>query len=119
MKIYLVAAGFMALLVCPALAAEEFFVVQNPETKNCKVSNKKDDGENVLIGTTGYATADEAKAAKAAATECGEGKTRIKRPGIGRTLIVEYNSFRRSGSNVHMEPRSLAGVFVCVNVPSF
>jgi hypothetical protein len=39
MKISLVVAGFMALLVCPALAAEEFFVVQN-EKGSCKVSNK-------------------------------------------------------------------------------
>ena len=72
MKIYLVVAGLMALLVGPALAAEEFFVVQNPETGSCKVSNKKDDGKNKLIGTTGYATADEAKAAKKAAPECKE-----------------------------------------------
>ena len=77
MKISLVVAGFMALLVCPALAAEEFFVVQN-EKGNCKVSNKKDDGENKLIGTAGYATAEEAKAAKAAAPECKEGKEKKK-----------------------------------------
>jgi len=79
MRINLLAAGLMALLIGPAVAAEEFFVVQNPETKNCKVSNNKDDGKNVLIGTTGYATADEAKAAKAAATECGEGKNKDKK----------------------------------------
>ena len=66
MKISLVVAGFMALLVSPALAAEEFFVVQN-EKGNCKISNKKDDGENKLIGTAGYATAENAKAAKAPA----------------------------------------------------
>ena len=48
MKISLVVAGFMALLVCPALAAEEFFVVQN-EKGNCKIANEKDDGENKLI----------------------------------------------------------------------
>ena len=77
MKISLVVAGFMALLVCPALAAEEFFVVQN-EKGNCKISNKKDDGENKLIGTAGYATAEEAKAAKTAAPECKEGKNKKK-----------------------------------------
>ena len=71
MKVYLVAAGFMAFLVCPALAAEEFFVVQKAKG-NCKVSNKKDDGENKLIGTAGYATVEEAKKAKDAAPECKE-----------------------------------------------
>ena len=78
MKTYLIAAAFTAILVVPAIAAEEFFVVQNPETGNCKVSNKKDDGTNKLIGTAGYATAEEAKAAKAAAPECKEGKNKAK-----------------------------------------
>lgn len=44
MKIYLLAVCLMTLLVGPAIAAEEFFVVQNPDTGNCKVSNKMDDG---------------------------------------------------------------------------
>ena len=79
MKIYLLAAGLLALLVVPAMAAEEFFVVQNPETGQCKVSNNKDDGTHKLIGTTGYATADEAKKAKAAAPECKEGKNKDKK----------------------------------------
>ena len=78
MKISLVVAGFMALLVCPALAAEEFFVVQN-EKGNCKISNKKDDGENKLIGTAGYATLEEAKKAKDAAPECKEEKMKEKK----------------------------------------
>jgi hypothetical protein len=79
MKTYLLAAGLTALLIAPAVAAEEFFVVQNPETGNCKVSNKQDDGKNVPIGTVAYATADEAKAAKAAAPECKEGKNKDKK----------------------------------------
>ena len=53
------------------------FVVQN-EKGNCKVSNKKDDGQNKLIGTAGYATVEEAKAAKHAAPECKEGKNKKK-----------------------------------------
>lgn len=76
MKIYLLAVCLMTLLVGPAIAAEEFFVVQNPNTGNCKVSNKMDDGKNKLVGTAGYATVEEAKIAKAAAPECKEGKNK-------------------------------------------
>ena len=55
MRINLLAAGLMALLIGPAVAAEEFFVVQNPETKNCKISNSKDDGQHFLIGMSASA----------------------------------------------------------------
>jgi hypothetical protein len=64
----------MAFLITAAVAAEEFYVVQNPKTKSCKVSNKKDDGQNIMIGTSSYPTAEEAKAAKNAAPECKEEK---------------------------------------------
>jgi len=37
----LLAVGLIAFLVTPAIAAEEFFVVQNPKTHACEVSNKK------------------------------------------------------------------------------
>ena len=74
MKIYLVAASLMAFFVGSALAAEEFYVVQNPKTGSCKISNKKDDGMNIMIGTSSYPTAEEAKAAKKAAPECKEAK---------------------------------------------
>ena len=50
----------------------EFYVVKNPKTAECKISNKKDDGEHVLVGTASYQTAEEAKAAKNAAPECNE-----------------------------------------------
>jgi hypothetical protein len=74
MKIRLLAASLMAFLVTAAVAAEEFYVVQNPKTKSCKISNKKDDGEHIMIGAASYKTADEAKAAKNAAPECKEDK---------------------------------------------
>jgi hypothetical protein len=74
MKICLLAASLMAFLITAAVAAEEFYVVQNPKTKSCKVSNKKDDGQNIMIGTSSYPTAEEAKAAKNAAPECKEEK---------------------------------------------
>jgi hypothetical protein len=74
MKIRLLAASLMAFLFTAAVAAEEFYVVQNPKTKNCKISNKKDDGEHIMIGTSSYPTAEEAKAAQKAAPECKEEK---------------------------------------------
>ena len=70
MKMRLLGASLMVFVVGSALAAEEFFVVQNPETKNCKISNSKDDGQHVLIGTSGYPTVEEAKVARDAAPEC-------------------------------------------------
>jgi hypothetical protein len=74
MKVCLLTASLMAFLISAAVAAEEFYVVQNPDTGNCKVSNKKDDGKNVMIGTSSYPTAEEAKKAKNAAPECKEEK---------------------------------------------
>jgi hypothetical protein len=74
MKVCLLIASLMAFLISAAVAAEEFYVVQNPDTGNCKVSNKKDDGKNVMIGTSSYPTAEEAKKAKNAAPECKEEK---------------------------------------------
>jgi hypothetical protein len=74
MKVHLLAASLLAFFVSTAVAAEEFYVVQNPKTKSCKISNKKDDGEHIMIGTASYKTADEAKAAKNAAPECKEAK---------------------------------------------
>jgi hypothetical protein len=61
-----------------SVTPEEFYVVQNPKTKSCKISNKKDDGKNIMIGTSSYSTADEAKAAKHAAPECKEEKKKKK-----------------------------------------
>jgi Zn finger protein HypA/HybF involved in hydrogenase expression len=78
MRAYLLACCFVAIFAGTVAAAEEFFVVQNPKSGQCKVSNKKDDGQNTLIGTAGYATVEEAKVAKAAAPECNEGKNKKK-----------------------------------------
>ena len=74
MKAYLLTASLMGLLVAPVFAAEEFYVVQNPKTKSCKISNKKDNDNNVMIGTSSYPTVEEAKKAKNAAPECKEAK---------------------------------------------
>ena len=52
--------------------ATEFWVAQDPATKKCKVVEEKPDGTTkIMIGTTSYATKDEAKAAKKAAQKGG------------------------------------------------
>jgi hypothetical protein len=51
--------------------AAEYFVAQDPATKGCKITDTKPDGSTaIMIGTSSYATKDEAKAARRAATEC-------------------------------------------------
>ena len=57
MKTHLLAAGLTAVLFSSAVAAEEFNVVKNLKTAECKVSNKKGDGKYVTIGTSSYQTA--------------------------------------------------------------
>jgi hypothetical protein len=71
---YYLPQALLAFLVSTAVAAEEFYVVQNPKTKSCKISNKKDNDNNVMIGTSSYPTVEEAKKAKNAAPECKEAK---------------------------------------------
>jgi hypothetical protein len=74
MKICLAASLMVFLVTTAAVAAEEFYVVKNPKTGSCKISNKADDGQHVMIGTSSYPTAEKAKAAKNAAPECKEKK---------------------------------------------
>jgi hypothetical protein len=73
MKTYLVVAGLLTFVVSPALAATEFYVAQDPATKKCEIVKTKPDGKTkIMIGTTSYATKEEAKAArsKTTAEEC-------------------------------------------------
>ena len=66
----IVIAAVLIAIATPALA-EEFYVGQNPESKKCKVVTEKPDGQDmVMIGTEPYATKEEAKAAKKAASDC-------------------------------------------------
>ena len=70
MSKFVVVAAVLIAVATPALAAE-YFVAQDPTTKKCKIVEEKPDGETlVMIGTTSYATKEEAKAAKKAAAEC-------------------------------------------------
>jgi hypothetical protein len=66
---YVVAATLIAVAT-PALAAE-FYVVQDPTTKKCKIVEEKPDGKTmVMVSTEAYATKEEAKAAKKANADC-------------------------------------------------
>ena len=72
MKGYVVLVGLLTFVVSPAFA-EEFWVAQDAATKNCAIVNQKPDGHTeIMIGTTSYATKEEAKAARAktSAEEC-------------------------------------------------
>jgi hypothetical protein len=65
-------ASLLVFIVSPVLAAE-YYVAHKKET--CKVVHKKPDGKTmVMIGTSSYATMDEAKAAKKAAQAAGDCK---------------------------------------------
>lgn len=68
---YAVAAVLIVSFSAACLAADEYFVAQDPTTKKCKTTRKKPDGKTmIMIGTSSYKTNDEAKAAKKAAPEC-------------------------------------------------
>ena len=57
---YLAAAGLLSFVASPALAAE-FYVAQDTDTKKCVIVDTKPDGKKlVMIGTSSYATKDEA-----------------------------------------------------------
>jgi hypothetical protein len=62
---------FLVATASPVLAAE-FWVSQDPVTKNCKIVEQMPDGKTqVMIGATSYPTKDEAKAARKVATDAG------------------------------------------------
>jgi hypothetical protein len=66
-----IVAGLVASFSVPCLAANEFYVAQDPTTKNCKIVTQKPDGTSlVMIGTSSYSKRGDAKAAKHAASEC-------------------------------------------------
>jgi hypothetical protein len=67
---YLVAAGLLVFVTSPVLAAE-FYVAQDPSTKECTIEETKPDGTTmIMIGKASYATKKEAKEARRAAAEC-------------------------------------------------
>jgi len=67
---YIVVAAMLTAFATPAMAAE-YYVVQDPSTKKCKIAKTMPDGQSmIMVGTAPYATKDEAKAARTAAAEC-------------------------------------------------
>ncbi len=67
---YILAAVLVAS-ASTAMAAQEFYVAQDPKKKGCEIEHQKPDGvAKIMIGTASYATRAEAKAAKRAAPEC-------------------------------------------------
>ena len=70
MQKIMVVAGLLMSVVSPALAAE-FYLAQDPSTKKCKILDAKPDGTTmIMLGTSSYATREEAKAAKKTFAEC-------------------------------------------------
>ena len=67
-RLYVLAASLLVLST-PALA-EEYYVAQDPSTKECGVVDAKPDGTTKVMVGKSYATKSEAYAAKNAATEC-------------------------------------------------
>jgi hypothetical protein len=71
MSKYALTVIFIAAASPACLAAEEFYVFQDSETKKCKIMTEKPDGvKTIMIGTSSYTTREQAKAAKQAAPEC-------------------------------------------------
>jgi hypothetical protein len=65
---YVLAAAFAVLMSSSCFAAAEFYVAQDPKTKDCDIVQEKPDGvTSIMIGTS-YTTRSDAKAAKKAAT---------------------------------------------------
>ena len=66
----MVLAVLLTFVISPALAGE-YYVAQDPTTKKCKVLDAKPDGTTmIMLGTSSYATKEEAKAAKKTFAEC-------------------------------------------------
>ena len=68
----LIAAGLLAAIATPSLAAE-FFIVQDARTKKCQIVDVRPSGPDmVVVGPTGqiYATRDEASRAMTTVEVC-------------------------------------------------
>ena len=71
-RVFVTSLVILFATTAPVLAAE-FWVSQDPQTKQCKIVTTMPDGKTqVMIGATSYPTKDEAKAAKKAAQAAGQ-----------------------------------------------
>jgi hypothetical protein len=69
--VLLTSLAFLIGTAGPAFA--EFWVSQDPTTKNCKIVEQMPDGKTqIMIGASSYPTKDDAKAAKKAAVTAGQ-----------------------------------------------
>lgn len=60
---YLLAGGLVAAFVMPALAADEYYVVRNPDKKCVVVDKRPTTSTEVVVGDTVYKTRSEAETA--------------------------------------------------------
>ena len=60
---YLFAGGLVAAFVMPALAADEYYVVRNPDKKCVVVDKRPTTSTEVVVGDTVYKTRSEAETA--------------------------------------------------------
>ena len=60
---YLLAGGLVAAFVMPALAADEYYVVRNPDKKCVVVDKRPTTSTEVVVGDTVYKTRSEAATA--------------------------------------------------------
>jgi len=71
MQKYVLGALLVVFGSTACIAAEPFYVAQEPTTKICKVQSEKPDGTKmVMVGTSSYQTKKQAKDARSAAPEC-------------------------------------------------
>ena len=71
---FFAAAAVLLALTSSAWAAD-YYLAKDPATGVCNIVQEKPDGTKlVMVGTSAYATKDEAKAAKKAAKKAGECK---------------------------------------------
>jgi hypothetical protein len=67
----LTTAVFVFALATPALAAGQFYVAQDPATKQCQVMNQKPDGTTMRqVGSGAYKSQAEAEQAIQSLNEC-------------------------------------------------
>ena len=72
LRVFVTSLTIIVATATPVLAAE-FWVSQDPETKDCKIVETMPDGNTkVMIGATSYPTKDEAKAARKVAVKAGQ-----------------------------------------------
>jgi hypothetical protein len=71
MKKSLLTAAFVLTVTTPALAAAQFYVAQDPATKQCQVMNQKPDGTTMRqVGSGAYKSQAEAEQAIQSLNEC-------------------------------------------------